>query len=161
MATAAPPLVTVIQADAYFAPGPRAAEWTKLTDPQKDSALTEAQRWMETLCVDPDRTGCCGVFADRWTMAVSEVALALHLSPTAIITGAPAAGGATGEVKRQKLGDLEIEYFQASAGGAVVQTSRYGPKANPLLRAFPWLGDIIGCWITGGTGSSVIARYRS
>jgi hypothetical protein len=44
-----------------------------------------------------------------------------------------------------------------------VQTSRYGPRAPLVLRAFPWLGDILGCWLPsyGGGTSGVINRYRS
>jgi hypothetical protein len=115
------------------------------------------------LCPNPNAEGCCGVFADQWTAAVSELALALKQNPSAVIGGAAAGGGATGEVKRQKLGDLEQEFFQARAGEAVVQTSRYGPKAPLVLQRFGWLGDLIGCWLPsyGGGSSRIIARVRS
>lgn len=158
--TAVLPTVSGAMADAYMATTIRDAAWLAIPAGDRDVLLLEAQRWLKGLCPDPAATGCCGDFATQWTEAASELALALKLSPTAIITGGASAGGATGEIKRQKLGDLEQEFFQARTG--TTTTSRYGPKAPAVLRAFPWLGDILGCWIKGGGGSgSVIARYRS
>jgi hypothetical protein len=166
MANVAPiitlPTVSGAMADAYMATTIRDAAWLAIPAGDRGILLQEAQRWLKGLCPNPNAEGCCGDFATQWTEAVSELALALKTSPTAIITGGASAGGATGEVKRQKLGDLEQEFFQARAGAVATQTSRYGPKAPAVLRAFPWLGDIIGCWIKGGSGSgAVIARYRS
>ena len=155
------PAITTALADAYFALTPRNALWTAVTD--KQIQLGEAQKWLGALCFD-QRRDCCGrSFDAAWTEAVSELALALHQSPTALIGGGAVSGGATGEVKRQQLGDLSVEYFQSRAGEAVVQTSRYGPNDPLVLQRFPWLHDVLSCWLPsyGGGNSRVIARVRS
>jgi hypothetical protein len=148
------PVVTEAQADAYFATTPRNDAWLAITPATlRPLMLTEAERWLRGLCPNPDAVGCCGDFATQWTIAVSELALAIHQSPTAIISGA-ASAGTVGEVKRVKLGDLEREFFQAREG-QVVQSGRYGPKAPLVLQAFPWLGDIIGCWLPSTSGRMI------
>jgi hypothetical protein len=148
-------------ADAYMATTIRDAAWLAIPALERDVLLQEAQRWLKGLCPDPAAEGCCGDFATQWTEAVSELALALKLSPAAIITGGASAGGATGEIKRQKLDVLEIEFFQARAGGATTQTSRYGPKAPAVLRAFPFLGDILGCWLPAYGSNRMIPVERN
>jgi hypothetical protein len=92
--------------------------------------------------------------------ATAELALALHQNKTAIVGGASSAG-ATQLVKRQKLGDLEIEYQAPSPG--TVTGGRYGPNAPLVLQRFPWLGDLLGeCYMQGSYGSSrIIGRVRS
>jgi hypothetical protein len=155
----APPVITAVEADAYMATTMRNAAWLAIPAADRGVLLLEAQRWLNGLCPNPDATGCCGDFATQWAAAVSELALALHLSPTAVISGA-AAAGTTGEVKRQKLGDLEVEFFQSTPGKAVKQSSRYGPKAPYILQAFPWLGDLIGCWLPS-VGGRVIPVERN
>lgn len=148
------PVVTVADATAYFLTTPRNAEWVALTDQQ--IWLNEAQKYLGQLCYDED-ADCCGrVFADEWTAAVSELALALSKNPNAII-GSGATAGASGLVKRQKLGDLEVEYDNFQGQAAV--TGKYGPQAPKVLQAFPWLGDFLGCWLNVPTGSSrVLSR---
>lgn len=157
------PVVVAPDADAYFLTTMRNAAWLAITPPTRDLLLLEAQRWLNGLCPNPDAEGCCGDFATQWTAAVSELALALNTNPSAVIGGAASSGGAAGEVKRQKLGDLEQEFFQSRAGEAQVQTSRYGVKAPYILQRFPWLGDILHCYLPsyGGGSSGVINRYRS
>ncbi len=148
------PVVTVAQADAYFLTTPRSAAWAAVADQQIQ--LNEANRWLGALCFDQTRDCCGRVFADAYTEAVSELALALSQNPTALIGGVAAASA--GAAKRQKLGDLEIEYFEATAAVA----TKYGPNAPLVLQRFPWLGDTVGCWLNVATGGSrIIARVRS
>ena len=148
------PVVTVAQADAYFLTTPRSAAWAAVADQQIQ--LNEANRWLGALCFDQTRDCCGRVFADAYTEAVSELALALSQNPTALIGGVAAASA--GAAKRQKLGDLEIEYFEATAAVA----TKYGPNAPLVLQRFPALGDVIGCWLNVATGGSrIIARVRS
>ena len=152
------PVVTVAEVDAYFALTPRDAEWTAVTT--KDVYVREAQVWLGQLCMDQSKT-CCGMpFADAWLMAVSELALALSKNPNAII-GGPSAGGTTGAVKRNKLGDLEQEFFDVKDGS--VSASRFGPNDPLVLQRFPWMYDILGCFLnaTKSSGTRVIARVRS
>jgi hypothetical protein len=162
-------------ATAYFANSFNSAAWALLTPAEKDTALAEASRWLETLCwkgekCDPnqpfawprkiDATGCCAaatcaVLPAAMTQAVAELALALHLNKTAIIGGAASAGG----IKKAQLGGLSVEYFEGSAQS----TSKYGPTAPLVLQRFSWLGDLLGeCYMEGSYGTSrIIARVRS
>jgi hypothetical protein len=137
------PLITDAMAAAYFAATPRNAQWLAISAPDQAISLTEAQTWLGQLCWDT-AADCCGQdFPTSYTRAVSELALSLHSSPTALI-GTGAATAATGPVKRQKLDALEVEYF------------------DPLvLQKFPWLKDIIGCWLTNTGSQSLVRRVRS
>jgi len=150
------PVIDATDATAYFAGTVREAAWTAVVDP--DAQLNEAQRWLGSLCWDETKDCCGRDFEEAYLSAVCELALALSANPTAIIGGATA--GATQLVKRQKLGDLEIEY-QAPSGESL-RSERYGPNAPLVLQRFPWLGDVLGCWLNVPTGSSrIIARVRS
>ena len=154
------PVITTVEADAYFATTPRAAAWAAVTgDP--DILLTEAQTWLAALCWD-ETTDCCGNdFEAAYTRAVSELALALSTNPTALIGTSAASGGATGPVKRQKLDALEIEYFEPGGSSSAASGSRFGPKAPLVLRSFPWLWDICGCWIKNSGSNQLAYRVRS
>lgn len=142
------PVVTVPGADAYFLTTPRNSEWVALTDQQV--WLSEAQKYLGQLCFDQG-ADCCGrVFADEWTAAVSELALALSKDPAAVI-----GGSSSGQViKSASLGGLSVTYADAQA-----VKIKYGPNAPKVLQAFPWLGDFLGCWLNVATGSSrIISR---
>ena len=155
---ALPAAVSIADADAYFVTTPRDAEWTAVAT--KEVWLNEAYRLLTGICYDQTRDCCGRDFGAAWTAANSELALALSKNPNAIIGG----GGSTasGLVKRQKLGDLEVEYH-APTGGATVVTSKYGPTDPIVLQQFPFLGDLLGCWmtLTKSSGTRVIARVRS
>jgi hypothetical protein len=154
------PTITRAMADTYFATTPRLSQWNALTIAEMDTFLTEAQTWLKTLCWD-EKADCCGNnFDQQFTRAVSELALALHGNPTALIGGAAATNsGPIGPVKRQKLGDLEVEYFDPRSGGAVTTTG--GSTRGPLLlRTFPWLKEMIGCFLSNPY-SSLLYRVRS
>lgn len=147
--------VTVTDADTYFATTPRDATWQAVTD--KQIWLNEAQQWLGQLCFDPSATCCGNDFAASWTRAVSELALAMQQNPTALITGA--ASGGLGPVKRQKLDALEVEYFDPRS--ATTEAGGVSPKAPLVLRTFPWLKDILGCWLTSTGSTSLMLRVRS
>jgi len=146
------PTITPAMADAYFLTTPRNADWNAAVDHQ--IWLNEANRWLGALCFD-QKKDCCGLSFDAaFTEAVSELALALSKSPTALV-----GGGSSGQViKSAQLGSMNVEYFEGGAGSA----SRYGPNAPLVLQRFPFLGDIVGCWLNVATGNSrIIARVRS
>ena len=149
---------TTADADAYFTSTPRDPDWQAVTT--KDLYLNDAYRLLSAICYDQTRDCCGRDFGAAWIAANSELALALSKNPNAIIGG----GGSTasGLVKRQKLGDLEVEYH-APTSGATVVTSKYGPADPIVLQQFPFLGDILGCWmtLTKSSGTRVIARVRS
>ena len=155
------PIIDAGMADNYFQYTPRDAKWAALDDAVKDVLLNEAQLWLGQLCWDQQKVCCDNDFTESYTRAVSELALALQASPDALIPSGAVAASA-GQVKRQKLGDLEIEY-QAPTAGATVQTGRFGVNAPTVLQKFPWLWDICGCWLKNvSMGSSrIIARVRS
>jgi hypothetical protein len=153
--------VDVPAVTAYFATTPRDPAWKAVPAADQAIYVQEALRWLQALCPE-FHDNCCVAFDDAWLRAVAELALALSANPTVLIGGGATAAGPTGEVKRQKLGDLEIEFFQARAGEAVSTGSRYGPKAPLVLQRFPWLGDILGCWLPSyGSGGRIVPRWRS
>jgi hypothetical protein len=170
----------VVDASTYFANSFNAAAWAAIPTPDQTIALAEATKWLETICwkgekCDPnqamawprkiDATACCAsavctTLPPAIVQAVAELALALHQNKTAII-GSGGSSGAAQLVKRQKLGDLEVEYQAPTA--ETVTASRFGPSAPLVLQRFPWLGDLLGhCYMEGSYGSSrILARVRS
>ena len=154
VATTTLPVVTVPDATAYFATTPRSAEWVALTTQQ--IWLDESQRYLKQLCVDQD-ADCCGMtFAEAWIATASEAALALSKAPSAVIGGG-AVTSTQGAIKSQKLGDLQQDFYDTKSGQET--TAKYGKNAPIILRKFPWIGDLLGCYMTQGYGSSrVISR---
>ena len=168
--------LSVADADAYFAASFNAAAWAALSDADKTIALGEATKWLETLCWAGEKcdagqplawprvveaAGCCSgadcsALPPALVQATAELALALYQDQTAIIGGGGASGSA---IKRSKLGDLEVEYFEGGTGTG----GRYGSNAPLVLQRFPWLGDLLGeCFMQGSFGTSrIIARVRS
>ena len=164
-------------ATTYFANSFNAAAWATLTAAEKDTALAEATRWLETLCwkgekCTPvqalawprkiDATDCCmeatcTTLPPAMIQAVSELALALHSNQGALI-GTTVATAAVGPVKRQKLDALEVEYFDPrSAGATATATAPTGPL---VLQKFPWLRDLLKCYVDLGSGN-LMRRVRS
>ena len=154
------PLITDAMAAAYFATTPRNAQWLAISAPDQVIALTEAQTWLGQLCWNPTADCCGNTFDASYTRAVSELALALHSNPTALIsTGA--ATSATGPVKRQKLDALEVEYFDPRGSGSTATATAPTAKGPLVLQRFPWLKEIVGCWLTNTGSQSLIRRVRS
>ena len=154
------PTITRAMADTYFATTTRNPQWIALSTSDRDMYLGEGQIWLKALCWD-EKADCCGNdFNAQFTRAASELALALSTNPTALIGGAATTNsGPIGPVKRQKLGDLEVEYFDPRSGGAVTTTG--GNTRGPLLlRTFPWLKEMIGCFLSNPY-SSLLYRVRS
>ncbi len=156
MATPAQPAKSLI--DVYFLTTPRDPAWIAVPDQQL--WLNEAYKWLAQLCLNPAKPDCCGMsFDEAWVAANGELALALSQNPNAIIGGGVQQN--TGGTKRQKLGDLEIEFFQASNSSP--DTIKYGVNDPLVLQRFPWLGELLSCYLvnTKTSGTRVIARVRS
>jgi hypothetical protein len=154
------PTITEVEAAAYFATTPRNAQWTAISGAEQAISLTEAQTWLGQLCWNPTADCCGNTFDASYTRAVSELALALHANPTALIsTGA--ATSATGPVKRQKLDALEVEYFDPRGSGSTATATAPTAKGPLVLQRFPWLKEIVGCWLTNTGSQSLIRRVRS
>lgn len=152
-----PALIGVTEADAYMAATLKATAWGALTQAQKTQALQSAQDALRTLRWCTDSTTCCGrELIPSYTAAASELALVLFGDATTVI-GAPNQLP-TPVVKRQKLGDLEREFFSpAELRGPTVlpNDGRVGRYSPTVLRLYPWLLDLIGCWVTGKGGPMV------
>lgn len=150
-----PALIGVAEADAYMATTLKASSWAALTSERKAQALQSAQDALRTLRWCTDATSCCGrELGPSYTAAATELALVLSNDATAVI-GAPSQLP-TPVVKRQKLEGLEREFFSpADLRGPMVLPSdgRVGRRSPTVLRLYPWLLDLVGCWISysGGT----------
>ena len=151
--------VTTAEADAYFTSTPRDADWQAVTT--KDVFLNDAYRLLTAICYDQTRDCCGRDFGAAWIAANSELALALSKNPNAIIGGGGGSTGTTGAIKRNQLGDLVQEFYDVKDGQSL--STKYGPTDPLVLQRFPWLGDILGCWmtLTKSSGTRVIARVRS
>ena len=150
--------------------------WTARTEDEKILSLTQSTMWLETLefiglrCTATQRlkwprsnATCDGVTADcngiPYKIKESEVLVAFQLAinPNAILgeNGGNAPSGTF--TKRQKLGDLEIEYAQFN--------TNYGTDCDncdepPILQEYPWLAAILGCWvyIISGDSGRILTR---
>ena len=152
------PTITRAMADTYFATTTRNPQWIALSTSDRDMYLGEGQIWLKALCWD-EKADCCGNnFDQQFTRAVSELALALHGNPTALIGTGVANTGTLGAIKRQKLGDLEVEYHAPTSATATASSG--GGRGPLLLRTFPWLKEMIGCFLSNPY-SSLLYRVRS
>jgi len=137
--------------------------WIARTENEKELSLIQSTMWLETLeyiglrCTAAqrlawprkdatcDRTvATCDAIPYKIKEAEVLVAIQLAANPDAILgeNGGNAPAGTF--TKRQKLGDLEIEYAQFN--------TNYGTACDncdepPLLQEYPWLAAILGCWI--------------
>jgi hypothetical protein len=132
--------LTVADLDLYFQSSLNGAAWAALDPQVQEQALAEAQRWLATLCWNMQ--DCCGRdYQNALLMATAELALALATEPDAVI-----GGSSDGRwVKREKLDVLEQEYD-------LLRSSPSAPGSGyPLIiQRFPWLKDILGCWLQIG-----------
>ncbi len=137
--------------------------WIARTAEEKSLSLIQATMWLETLeyvgarCTATQRLkwprqggSCDGVAADcasiPYKIKESEVLVAMQLAenPNAILgeNGGNAPSGTF--TKRQKLGDLEIEYAQFNNNFGTACDNCDQP---PVLQEYPWLEAVLGCWI--------------
>ena len=141
-----------------------------------------ATRWLETLTYGgarckgnrsvlkwprPDQelaaTECRRIAAGiPYRIKEAEVSLAIkYTTDHWLFPGSGSGGGASAGtyVKRQKLGSLEVEYDQYS-GTSVTSCDNCNDPA--IITAFPWLRDVLGCWIAGLSGGvGLMLRVRS
>ena len=61
-------------------------------------------------------------------------------------------------MKRQKLGSLEVEYDQYS-GTSVTSCDNCNDPA--VITAFPWIRDVLSCWVGLSGGVGLMLRVRS
>ena len=173
--------VCLDEAEQIAANIPGGDEWIALSEDEKVMSLIAATALLETLqyrgeiCSATQRlkwprvgVDCegrpfdCTAIPYKIKEATVMLAMQLAKDPGGIIGGGGVDNTPAGTfVKRQKLGDLEIEYDQfnnALAG------SNCDDCAEPLAyQKFPWLEAVLGCYtdmpVIGG--ARIIARVRS
>ena len=173
--------ITLAEATAIAQNTPFAAQWNSTSDDDLVPALITATRWLETLsyqgtrCKDTQRLKwprsgvvCDGVTSDcagiPYALQETEVVLAwAFISTPNKFPGVDGGGGGAAAgtyVKRQKLGSLEIEYDQYS--GTTV-TSCDNCNDPIIITKYPWIRDLLGCWLGGGVsgGVGLMLRVRS
>ena len=172
--------ISVAEADLILNAGFKATAWAALSDSEKEISLQQSTRQLEYLLYqgvrcDPStddellpqalqwprsEASCRGVTANCAAIPLPIKQACAYLALDLFNAGGDLGDGPSGTqgpVKRQKLGELEQEFFEP--GGT---DTKVDPKAPLLLQTFPWLADVLGCWlIDSGTGSRVILRVRS
>ena len=157
---------------------PGGGDWAALGEEERNLSLIVATRWLETLTYGGDRCkatqrlkwprsgiSCDGIVSDcagiPYRIQEAEVTLAIkYTTDPGLFPGEGSGGAAQGTfVKRQKLGSLEIEYDQYSGTSVSSCDNCNDPK---IITAFPWLKDLLGCWIGGLSGGvGLMLRVRS
>ena len=145
-------------ADTYAANTQWDAEWQAFTVDQRTAALITATSWLETLewagnkCTPATQrlswprsdVTCKGLTAActfiPYEIETAQVELAFQFAKNPNLMTGTTGSTASGQVKRQKLDVLEIEYFQDEAG--FIATS------GTLTDQVPWLSGWLGCWYT-------------
>lgn len=180
--SAATSYISVATADAFFAGTLVGGDWTALSEADKEASLMAATSNLDTLSYKGERcdpstddanlpqalkwprsgitcdgvTITCAALPRPIVTATCLLALQLHSNPDAII-GAPTA--TTGSIKKQKLGDLEQEFYDVKEG----QNAKIDATAPILLQKFPWLVDILPTCLLATTGGSsqILLRVRA
>jgi hypothetical protein len=143
-----PELITVEDADAYMAETLKASQWDALTATQKAQALKSSQDALRTLRWCTEKETCCGKdLADSYAAAASELALVLFGNATAVFGASNQAP--TPIIKREKFDVFEQEFFDPGpiALQVLPRDKRVGSRSPTVLRLYPWLLDLVGCWL--------------
>ena len=175
--------IPVATADTIFGDSLQNTDWAALTTAQKQTALMVSTQSLEVLNYLGDRctpasddstveqrlqwprknASCKGVktTADAIPLPVriacAQLALALHKDSTALLGGC-ANNDTKGGLKVQQLGELKQEFYDVKEG-ASIKVDASGPI---VLQKFPWLVDLMDCWLVGSYGASkVLLRVRS
>ena len=150
--------VDLAYADAYAANTQWEDEWLAFSADDRTAALITATTWLETLrwggkkCTPQTQRLSwprSGITCDGLTAActfipreveTAEVELAFQFAKNPNFMTGSTGSTAAGQVKRQKLDVLEIEYFEDEAG--------FIRSSGSLLDQVPWLANWLGCWYT-------------
>ena len=181
--TLATSYITVAKADAVWSNTLNDAAWAALTETEKEQSLMAATTALEALLFTGVRcapstddaskpqalqwprngfickgvAATCSMIPRQVEQATAFLALNLFNDPNAIIPGVPTPTPQRGAVKMQKLGELQQEFFAPSDVG-----TKIGVSAPIVLQKFPWLVDVLACWLDGNYGQSgIINRVRS
>ena len=179
--------VSIAEADALLTNTRYNTTWQSNTEAQKSEYLVSATFWLDTLdyvgtrcspstdnpalpqALKWPRSGAtcdgveatCAFIPNEIKQTTAVLAANLSANPEAI-TG-PIGGGGGGApagtfVKRQKLDVLEIEYDQFSNP----ESSTCDTCGDPaLIQAYPWIKDLLKCWVKGIGSQQMIRLYRN
>lgn len=170
--------VTLAEALAISQNIPGGHEWSLLDEDTRSMSLIVATRWLETLNYAGDRCAatqrlkwprsgatCDGVTAEcsaipyRIQEAQVNLAVTYTTNPTHFPGGSQGGAAQGTYVKRQKLGSLEVEYDQYDGSS---NTSCNNCNDPAIITAFPYLKDLLGCWVGGLSGGvGLMLRVRS
>ena len=164
--TSANSYVTLAEANSYFETVPDSSTWTNKTDDQKNRALIDATRQIDTLVFYGDRCDngqalkfprnnhevddvelACTAILNNIKYAQYELARALA-NDTGAITGNK---GTVGTPEKVKIGDLEVNYNKSSQGMGT---------PNNLFDIYPFLQSFLGAYCSGGSGSYQLRVMR-
>lgn len=152
-----PALIETAQADTYMAATLKASAWAALTATQKAQALKSAQDSLRTLRWCTNETTCCGKeLTASYTAAASELALVLFSDNTAVFGAADQLPKPV--VSKEKMGPFEQWFFsptETRLPRVLPSDRRVGSHSPTVLRLYPWLLDLIGCWIDRGNDSLI------
>ena len=160
---------------------PGGGDWAALGEEDRNLSLIVATRWLETLTYGGTRcdatqrlkwprsgASCDGLTSDcssiPYRIKEAEVTLAMkYTTDPGLFPGSGSGGGAASGtyVSRQKLGSLEVEYAQYQGTTVTSCDNCADPK---ILTAFPFLKDLLGCWMGGNSvsgGVGLMLRVRS
>lgn len=164
--------VDLAEAEAIAGMLPGGADWVAKPQAEKELSLVSATRWLETLdykgarCAGTqrlkwprsgDKAVCDGVHAHCTSIPpiIKEAEVILAIAYVESPSSFPGAGGGSNApsgtyVKRQQLGELSIEYAQFNNN---VGSSCDDCDQPEIMRAFPWIDDLLGCWLDMGPSS--------
>lgn len=168
--------VTLAEADAYFDASASNPQWNNHQDGYKKAALVQATQWLDLLSWAGDictttqalqwpreevtcmgKEAVCTTIPLQVKQATYELAFKFVHDSDVITGGTASPSPQVGAVKKQKLGDLEQELYEYKQGRSKIAAS--GPA---VLQKFPWLVDMLGCWLATSYGEGrVILRVRS
>lgn len=169
--------VTLAEANAYFDAGANNQQWNNHQDGYKEAALIQATQWLDLLDWAGDlcgtvqalqwpreevtcmgREAACTAIPIQVKQATYELAFKLVHNPNQITGGTASPSPQVGAVKKQKLGDLEQEYFEFKSG----QGTKISVSGPAVIQAYPWLVDMLGCWLKTKYGmGGIVYRVRS
>ena len=135
---------------------------TRCSPSTDNPALPQALAWPRSGATCDGVEANCSFIPKAIKQATAILAVELTANPD--IIGGPIGGGGGGAsqgtyVKRQKLGSLEVEYDQYS-GTSVTSCDNCNDPA--VITAFPWIRDVLSCWVGGLSGGvGLMLRVRS
>ena len=134
---------------------------TRCSPSTDNSALPQALKWPRSGATCDGVEATCAFIPNEIKQTTAILAANLSANPEAITGPIGGSGGSAPAgtfVKRQKLDVLEIEYDQFSNP----ESSTCDTCGDPaLIQAYPWIKDLLKCWVKGIGSQQMIRLYRN